>query len=110
MTFPWETPQLPAVPLADTVAAMQRDMTYMVTHTAVLVRSTHPELKKTVNTPRGQIIPRGVCKFNNAYGSDPHTTEFQDLGMPRPGVPEMTMGELMAYVWDTAHALGLDLE
>ena len=97
--MPWE----PA-PLTETVALIQRDLATMVACTAVLVRSERPELRMVVNTPRGQIIPRGVCNF-----SDGSTTEFQDLGMPQPGAEMMLIGELMARVWDRAQELGLEL-
>lgn len=111
--FPWE--QLPAVQDApeppavrsteETVSAMQRDLAYMVTHTAVLVHSNRPELAMLVNTPRGQIVPRGQCKFTN--GS---TIEFQDIGMPQPGAAVMTVSELMARVWGIAREIGLELQ
>lgn len=107
MTFPWE--QLPAVvelPVAETVAALQRDIAYMVTHTAVLVHSEHSELCTLVNTPRGQIIPRGECKF-----TDGSKFELRDIGMPQVGAPTMTINELMAHLWVTANlALGLELQ
>lgn len=102
MTFPWE--QLPAVRVEDTVKLLQQDFAYAVQYTAVMVRSSRPELQIVVNTPRGQIIPRGVCKF-----SDGTTTEFQDIGMPRPNVPTMNIEDLMAQVWEIAKNLGLEL-
>jgi hypothetical protein len=97
--FPWEP-----VPVADTVKLLQADLAYMVTHTAVMVHSKHTELQIIVNTRRGQIVPRGECKF-----SDGSTFEFQDIGMPQVGAPEMTVRELMTKVLETAHALGLEL-
>lgn len=103
MTFPWE-PKLPAVPVEDTVKLMQADLAYMVKHTAVLVHSNRPELSMLVNTPRGQIIPRGVCEF-----TDGTTTEFQDIGMPQLNCPIMNIEDLMARVWDLARELGLEL-
>jgi hypothetical protein len=110
MTFPWE--QLPAVvsepslpaPLENTVAAMQRDLAYMVGRTAILVHSNRPELQMLVNTARGQLIPRGECTF-----TDGSTVEFQDIGMPQIGADEMTVTDLMARVWDLASQLGLEL-
>ena len=112
MTFPWE--QLPAVPepvqapavqsTEETVALLQRDLAYMVTHTCVLVRSNRPEFHNLANVPRGQIMPRGDCKF-----LDGTTLEFQDIGMPQPGAPEMTVKDLMAWAWDVARGLGLEL-
>jgi len=105
MKFPWEQkPQLPAVPVEDTVAAMQRDMAYIVTHTAVMVHSNQPALSMLVNTPRGQIVPRGECRF-----TDGSTIEFQDIGAPQVGAPVMSVQELMARVWGVAHELGLEL-
>jgi peptidoglycan hydrolase-like protein with peptidoglycan-binding domain len=98
--FPWEP-----VPVTETVAALQRDVAYMVTHTAVLVHSNQPALQMLVNTPRGQIVPRGACKF-----TDGSTVEFQDVGMPQPGAPAMTLKDLMARVWEIARELGLELE
>lgn len=108
MTYPWE--QLPAVPEpvktpAETITAMQRDMAYMVTHTAVMVHSKHAALQMLVNTPRGQIIPRGVCKF-----TDGSKLEFQDIGMPQPGAPEMTVRDLTARLWNIANELGIGIE
>jgi hypothetical protein len=98
--MPWE----PA-PVEETVALLQRDMAYIVTHTAVLVRSKHPALQMVVNTRRGQIIPRGEGKF-----SDGSTIEVEDVGMPQPNTPEMTVKELMAMVWTIARELGLELQ
>ena len=100
--FPWE--QLPAIPMEETLLALQRDVAYMVTHTAILVRSGRTELQMLVNTPRGQIVPRGECRF-----TDGSTFELQDIGMPQPGVPHLTVQELMARIWTTASELGLGL-
>jgi hypothetical protein len=114
MTFPWdaplpaivEPPQAPAVmSTEDIVAALQRDFAYAVTHTAVQVRSPHEALQMLVNTPRGQIIPRGECKF-----TDGTTMEFQDIGMPQIGASLMTVKDLMARVWEAARELGLELK
>lgn len=107
MTFPWERIQLPAPApsVADTVTAMQRDLAYMVTHTAVFVHSQHDALRMLVNTPRGQIVPRGACKF-----TDGSTVEFQDIGMPQVGAPEMTVIDLTKQVWGVARELGLELQ
>lgn len=98
--FPWEP-----VPLADTVALLQRDMAYVLRHTAVMVHSPHAELQLIVNTKRGQIVPRGECKF-----SDGSTLEFHDIGAPQVGAPEMTVDELMTRVWEIARELGLELK
>ena len=97
--FPWE----PA-PLADTVALLQRDMRYALQHTGVMVHSPHTALQIIVNTQRGQIVPRGECKF-----SDGSALEFQDIGMPQVGAPQMTVAELMTRVWNIARELGLEL-
>lgn len=109
MTFPWD--QLPAIiepaqppAVVDVVAALQRDMAYMVTHTGIMVHSNQAALSMLVNTVRGQIIPRGVCTF-----TDGSTIEFQDIGMPQIGAPEMTVRDLMAQVWNVARELGLEL-
>lgn len=112
MTFPWE--QLPAVQAApeppavrsteDTVALLQRDFAYAVQMTAVLVHSNQPALAMLINTARGQIVPRGQCKF-----TDGSTVEFQDIGMPQPNAPLMTVQELMARVWNIASELGLEI-
>lgn len=114
MTYPWE--QLPAVQdvpeppaVADPITLLQRDFAFAVQYTAVIVHSTHESLRILVNTRRGQIVPRGKVKYNNAYGSDPHEIEFQDVGMPQPNVPEMTVQELMAHVWRLTQELGLEI-
>jgi hypothetical protein len=98
--FPWEP-----VPIADTVALLQRDFAYAIQYTAVLVRSNRPELQMLVNTQRGQIVPHGECKF-----TDGSTFELQDLGMPQVGIFEMTVKDLLAKVWEAALNLGLELE
>lgn len=99
--FPWE----PAVrSTEDTVALLQRDFAYAVQMTAVLVHSNQPALAMLINTARGQIVPRGQCKF-----TDGSTFELQDVGMPQPNAPAMTVQELMARLWDVARELGLEL-
>lgn len=97
--FPWE----PA-PVQETVALLQRDFAYAVQMTAILVHSNQPALSMLVNTARGQIVPRGQCKF-----TDGSTVELQDIGMPQINAPTMTVAELMARVWDIARELGLEL-
>lgn len=97
--YPWEP-----VPIEDTVRLLQRDFAYAVQFTAVQVHSPHEALQILVNTPRGQIIPRGECKFN-----DGSTLEFQDIGMPQPGASTMTIAKLMAMVWSVAREKGLEL-
>ena len=104
MKFPWEV-QLPAVPVEDTVALLQKDFAYAVQMTAVLVHSNRPEFQMLVNTPRGQIVPRNECKF-----TDGTTVEFQDVGMPQPSAVFMSVKELIAQVWDRARELGLEIQ
>lgn len=99
--FPWEVDK---PTLEGTVALLQKDMTYMVTHTAVLVHSNNAPLRMLVNTRRGQIVPRNECKFK-----DGTTLEFQDLGMPQINVSEMSVPELIELVWNKAQELGLEL-
>lgn len=103
-------PALPTV--AETVTAelveeqvsrLRDDVTVMVTHTGILVRSSREELRFQINTPRGQIIPRGEAKY-----SDGSTIEFQDLGMPQPGAPFMSIEELVNKILKTAFDLGLE--
>jgi hypothetical protein len=84
---------------------LQRDVAYMVAATAIKVHSNRPELRTVVNTERGQIIPRGACRF-----TDGTTIEFQDIGMPQVGATLMTVQELMTRVWGIAQDLGLELE
>lgn len=103
MIFPWEAQS--ARSTEETVTALQRDLAYMVTHTAVLAHSKHPALAMLVNTGRGQLFPKGECKF-----TDGSAVEFQDVGMPQPGAPEMTLQVLMSHIWGVAHELGLELE
>ena len=97
--FPWEPVERST---EDKVTALQRDFAYVVVMTAVRVHSSRPELEITVNTKRGQIIPRNEGKFR-----DGTTLEFQDLGMPQPSVQTMTVPELLEYVLTTAAELGL---
>lgn len=99
--FPWE----PAVQTTEeTVKLLQRDFTYAVMFTAVIVHSEHDGLKMCVNTRRGQIVPRGECKF-----SDGTKFELQDIGMCQPGAPEMTVEDLLVELWARAHGLGLEM-
>lgn len=113
MRFPWETEQLPApvetaplpAELGDTVAAMQRDMAYMVAYTAVRVHSSRPELAVTVNTLRGQIVPMNQCRF-----TDGTVFELQDIGMPQPNTPTMTVRDLLVQIWEVTRELGLELQ
>ena len=113
MTYPWEQAPVPAVTeparapatVEDVVRGLQRDMVYMVSHTGVTVHSPHDALQMLVNTPRGQIIPRGECKL-----TDGSTIEFQDIGMPQIGAPVMSVKELMARVWEVVTELGLGVQ
>lgn len=98
--FPWE----PA-PLPETVALLQRDFAYAVRMTAVVVHSNRPEFQICVNTARGQIVPRGECRF-----TDGSTIELQDVGMPQVGCSEMSVRELMDHVWNIARNLELTLD
>lgn len=105
--YPWE--QVPAAvterTTEETVKLMQADLLYMTTHTSVVVHSSRPELEMLVNTPRGQIVPRGECKF-----TDGTTLEFQDIGMPQVGTKEMTVKDLVAMIFDVAVlTMGLEL-
>jgi hypothetical protein len=102
--FPWED-QLPAVPVEDTVALLQKDFAYAIQCTAVTVHSNRPEFQITVNTPRGQIVPRNECRF-----TDGTTIELQDIGMPQPGLPFMSMKDLLAQMWNLVRDLGLELQ
>lgn len=97
--LPWEP-----VPVGETVTKLQADLRFIVAYTAVMVHSKHETLQMLVNTRRGQIVPRGECKF-----SDGSAMEFQDIGMPQPGAPVMTVQELVAKAWETAKILGLEL-
>lgn len=102
MTFPWET--TPVRTTEETVAALQRDLAYAVTHTAVLVHSNQPALAMLVNTSRGQVVPRGECNF-----TDGSKFELQDIGMPQVGAPVMSVQELMLRIWEITRELGLEL-
>lgn len=102
MTYPWEEP--PKHSLEDTVRAIQADMRFAVEHTCVLVRSSNPELRMVANTARGQDMPQGLCTY-----ADGTSIEFQDIGMPQPNCPVMTMQELCRTIHDKALELGLEL-
>ena len=102
--FPWEPEPQPVRTVEETVRALQQDFAYAVKMTAVVVRSNNPAFAAVVNTDRGQIIPRGECKF-----SDGTTVELQDIGMCQPDTPYMSVQEVMARVWELATELGLEL-
>jgi hypothetical protein len=95
--MPWEP-----VPVEETVALLQRDFAYAVINTAVFVHSNQVALRMMVNTARGQIVPRGVGRF-----IDGSTVEFQDLGMPQPNAPEMTIEQLVKQIADVTREMGL---
>lgn len=95
--WPWEP-----VPVEETVALLQRDFGYAVMWSAIVVHSTREELRRVVNTRRGQIMPRGECRF-----SDGTTVEFVDIGMPQPSVRELTVRELVDEVTTHAFQMGL---
>lgn len=113
--WPWETETLPAVQQETLPAvpqgsetlleALRQDFAYAVTNTAVKVHSNNPALQFLVNTARGQIIPRGDCKFTNGT-----VVEFQDIGMCQPGAPYMTVEDLLSKVLETARGLGLEFD
>lgn len=104
MTFPWEQEPNFEREQAETIALLQRDLAYMVTHTAVLVHSKHAALAMLVNTARGQLMPRGECKL-----SDGSTFEFQDVGMPQVNAPEVSVPDLLKRVYEVTQELGLEL-
>jgi len=125
MTMPWDPPADEGKPLTfdlpsegddtpsprsleDTVKALQADMLFAVRHTGVLVRSNNEELRMVINTERGQLLPPGTCTFTDG-GPHPVTVEFQDIGMPQPGMPLMTMQELARHVFHKANEMGLEI-
>lgn len=105
MKMPWEVDEVPPPErsLADTVAAIQADIAFAVRYTSVLVRSPNEALRMIVNTERGQSLPVGTVTF-----TDGSTVEFQDVGMPQPNVPTMTVQELAKAVFGKATELGLE--
>ena len=113
-SLPWAQPA-PSLPWAqpvrsidETVRLLQADVSYMVKHTAVAVHVTGPhaaELSMYVNTPRGQLVPTGTGRLTQG-----HTVVFQDIGMPQPGLPFMSIKELAQALTQRAAALGLEIE
>lgn len=97
--FPWEPPTT-----ADLIEALRRDFAYAVVNTCIVVHSSNPAFVFVANTQRGQIVPRGEVKF-----TDGTAVELQDVGMPQPKVPYMTVQEIMARIWELASELGLEL-
>jgi hypothetical protein len=105
MSMPWEQPDAPPETndLAETVRALQRDLQFMVSHTAILVRSNDSALRMVFNTERGQSMPDPLkCTFR-----DGTTMEFQDIGMPQPGVPTKNIEEIVIAALEKALELGL---
>lgn len=100
-SFPWE-PHPRSV--EDTIALLQSDFAYAVSHTAVVVHSNNPALVFTANTQRGQLVPRGEFKF-----LDGTTVELQDIGMPQVHAQYMTVQQVISRVWKLASELGLEL-
>jgi hypothetical protein len=110
LPMPWEAPKVPEAPddLVQTVKALQADVRTMVSHTGVIVHATGPHaaaLGMLVNTTRGQLIPPGEVRYSGG-----HTLRFQDLGMPQPGAPFMTIPQLVKSLVDVTQRLGLELE
>ncbi len=104
--FPWE-PRPRST--EDTVALLQNDFAYAVTHTAVVVHSNNPALTFVANTHRGQLIPRGEVRFLDTNGMAATTVELQDIGMPQVNAQYMTVQQIMSRVWKLASELGLEL-
>jgi hypothetical protein len=104
MSMPWEQPDAPPeTDLAETVRALQADLRFIVSHTAILVRSDNLLLRMVFNTERGQSMPDPLkCTFR-----DGTTMEFQDIGMPQPRVPTKTMKEIVTAALKKAFSLGL---
>jgi hypothetical protein len=105
MSMPWEQPDTPPEieDLAETVRALQADLRFAVSHTAILVRSDNEALRMVFNTERGQGMPDPLkCTFR-----DGTTMEFQDIGMPQPGVPTKNIKEIVTAALEQAFALGL---
>lgn len=114
INLPWQPPPAalpwaqPERPLSETVRLLQADVSYMVKHTAVAVHVTGPHaatLSMVANTPRGQLVPTGEGRLTQG-----HVVIFQDIGMPQPGLPEMTIDELSQALTEKALALGLGVE
>jgi hypothetical protein len=123
MSMPWEQPDTPPeiddapqidmdaarreamdrLNIVETVRALQADLQFMVSHTAILVRSDNLLLRMVFNTERGQSMPNPLkCTFR-----DGTVMEFQDIGMPQPGVPIKTIKEIVTAALEKAFSLGL---
>jgi hypothetical protein len=116
MSMPWDAPEAPLVPwaqpgppavadVAEKLRRLQEDVGTIVTHTGVMVHATGPHaaaLSMLVNTRRGQLMPTGVARY-----TDGTTIQFQDIGMPQPGAPFMTLPELFQQLYGIVQQLGL---
>lgn len=105
--FPTLPTPAPARTVEATLAALQDDVRYVVSHTAVLVYVEGPQandIGMLFNTRRGQKVPTGT---SNATGG--HTFEFRDLGAPQPGAPEMTIAEAVNALYFKLLHLGLEV-
>lgn len=105
--LPWEAPAAPAPAtrsVEEIVANLQRDFEYATVTTSIIVHSNNPLFTMLANTRRGQLIPRGECKF-----TDGTTVELQDMGMCQPNVPYMSVQEIMDRVWELAKENDLEL-
>lgn len=111
LPMPWEAPAAPVAavrPLEDTVRLLQADMRFALGYTGVMVHATGPHasaLGMLINTRRGQLVPTGEAKYSGG-----HTLQFQDIGMPQPNAPTMTLAELVTQLHDVIEKLGLELE
>lgn len=99
--FPWDPPRRS---VEDTVALMQNDFAYAVANTCVMVHSNNPAFTFVANTQRGQLVPRGEVKL-----SDGTTIELQDIAMPQPNTPYMSVQQIMSRVWKLVGELGLEI-
>lgn len=95
--FPWEP-----IPPAEAIEALRRDFAYAVGNTSVTVHSNNAAFIMSVNTARGQIVPRGEVVF-----SDGTKIELYDNGMCQPGLESMTVRDLMAHILALASELNL---
>lgn len=97
--FPWEP-----VPVEEQLDALRRDVAIMVTHTCVDVQSSNPAIRMSANVERTSTIPHGEATL-----SDGTTVEFRNTGMPRPGVPFMTIEKLIENVLEAVSGQGLSV-
>ena len=99
--FPWNPPRRS---VEDTIALIQNDFAYAVANTAIVVPPSNPAFAFIANTQRGQLVPRGEVKL-----SDGTTVELQDIGMPQPNTPYMSVQQIMSRVWKLVGELGLEI-